>query len=92
MSEQEATGEPSADVYEEADAASERGTSEAVADTAVTESPAEEKPLFDGEELTQFDADDSQAGNMIGKMLALFFLYTVIATSFVAWWTFRAVS
>ena len=89
MSEQEAAGEPSADVYEEDETASESGAGEAA--TAVADSPVEEKPLFSGEELSQFDAADTQAGSMIGKLLAAFFLYTVIATGLVAWWTFRAV-
>ena len=88
MSEQEAAGEPSADVFEEEHAASESSAGEAVTGNAA----AEQKPLFRGEELSQFDADDAQAGSMIGKLLAMFFLYTVIATSFVAWWTFHAVS
>ena len=92
MSEQEAAGEPSADVFEEEHAASESSAGEAVTGNAAAEPPAEQKPLFRGEELSQFDADDAQAGSMIGKLLAMFFLYTVIATSFVAWWTFHAVS
>ena len=51
--------------------------------TAVPENP------FEREELAQFDADDVQAGKAIGKMLSLFFLYTLIATAFVGWWTFQ---
>ena len=89
MSEQEAAGEPSANVYAEEETASESGAGEAA--TAVADSPVEEKPLFSGEELAQFDADDTHVGSVIGILLALCFLYTVVFTSLVAWWTFRAV-
>jgi len=41
-------------------------------------SPITDQP-FNSNELQQFDADDAHAGSAIGKMLALFFLYTVIA-------------
>ena len=44
---------------------------------------------FTERQIDQFDADDGDAGRAIGKMLALFFLYTVIAMSIVAYWTFR---
>ena len=53
--------------------------------------PAPLESLFDRKEIAQFDADDVQAGRAIGKMLSLFFLYTIIAMSFVAWWTYRSV-
>ena len=53
--------------------------------------PASLESLFNREEIAQFDADDVQAGRAIGKMLSLFFLYTVIAMSFVAWWTYSSV-
>ncbi|SFH60762.1 hypothetical protein [Planctomicrobium piriforme] len=39
---------------------------------------SDEQPFTPGE-LKQFDADDAQAGRVIGKMLSLFFLYTVFA-------------
>lgn len=52
---------------------------------------AVEAPLFDRTELEQFDQDDQSAGRAIGKMLTLFFFYTVIAMSLVVWWTVRAV-
>ncbi|MEX2286134.1 MAG: hypothetical protein WD648_03530 [Planctomycetaceae bacterium] len=48
------------------------------------------KELFDRHELAQFDADDVTAGRAIGKMLSLFFLYTVIAMGIVAWWTYSS--
>jgi hypothetical protein len=43
---------------------------------------------FTERQIEQFDADDGDAGRAIGKMLATFFLYTVIAMTIVAWWTF----
>ena len=55
----------------------------AVAAVAVPEVP------FTEQQIDQFDADDGDAGRAIGKMLALFFLYTVIVMSGVAYWTFR---
>jgi hypothetical protein len=42
---------------------------------------------FNDRQIEQFDADDGDAGRAIGKMLALFFLYTVFAMIGVAWWT-----
>jgi hypothetical protein len=44
---------------------------------------------FSERQIDQFDADDGDAGRAIGKMLALFFLYTIIAMSGVAWWTYH---
>lgn len=44
-------------------------------------------PLFTPQELAEFDKDDVQAGSVIGKMLALFFIYTVVVMSLAAWWT-----
>lgn len=57
--------------------------------------PATTEPLpFSKKELQQFDADDAQAGASIGKMLSLFFLYTVIVMSISGlttyWWTHAA--
>jgi hypothetical protein len=65
------------------------GTS-AAEGTATAVAPVEEsEPLFTDEEIKQFDADDTQVGGAIGKMLSVFFLYTVVAMSIVAWWTFN---
>ena len=47
-----------------------------------------EEPLFEDDELAQFDADDVTAGGVICKMLSLFFLYSVIATALVSYWTY----
>ncbi len=52
---------------------------------------ASPQPLFNDAEIQQFDSDDEKAGRVIGKMLALFFLYTLVAMSGVAWWTFSGV-
>lgn len=41
------------------------------------QSTSTENP-FAPEEVKQFSADDAEAGRAIGKMLSLFFLYTVI--------------
>jgi hypothetical protein len=51
-------------------------------------SPGEGGP-FNEQQIEQFEEDDADAGRGIGKMLATFFLYTVIAMSIVAWWTLR---
>jgi hypothetical protein len=56
-----------------------------------TTAPAEStEPLFEDQELAQFDEDDTTAGRDICKMLSLFFLYTVIAMALVGYWTFGA--
>jgi len=58
----------------------------------VTESvsPETEPSPFSSADLKQFDADDAEAGRAIGKMLSLFFLYTVFAMTGAAyatyWW------
>ena len=46
--------------------------------------------LFDNNDLTYFGSEDRHAGGVIGKMLSLFFFYTVIAMLLVAIWTFFA--
>ena len=38
----------------------------------------DDQNLFAAEELKQFAADDAEAGRAIGKMLSIFFFYTVI--------------
>jgi hypothetical protein len=50
--------------------------------------PDESEETFNKADLHFFDAEDGQAGSVIGKMLALFFLYTVIVMALVAYWTF----
>ncbi len=57
--------------------------------TAVADPPAE--TLFADDEIAQFEEDDVEAGRAIGKMLSLLFIYTVIAMSIVAVWTYSAI-
>lgn len=63
--------------------------------TALAHAPIDEHadpgPLFNDEDLHEFDRDDVQAGSAIGKMLSLFFLYTVIAMTIVGCWTVASV-
>ena len=59
----------------------------AAAETEETGDPVPEGPLFEDDELAQFDADDVQAGGAICKMLSLFFLYTVVVMALVGFWT-----
>lgn len=39
-------------------------------------------------DIDQFTADDTVAGRAIGKLLTTLFLYTIVAMSISAWWTF----
>jgi hypothetical protein len=41
---------------------------------------------FTERQIEQFDADDSDAGRTVGKILAYVFLYNVLAMLIVAWW------
>lgn len=52
--------------------------------------PLDPAKVFDSEQIRELEADDAKAGSVIGKMLALFFLYTVIVMSIVAWWTVQS--
>ncbi len=47
---------------------------------------------FSPRDVDTFSDDDTVAGGAIGKMLALFFLYTVIAMTISAVWTYSSVS
>jgi len=38
------------------------------------------------------NADDVTAGKILGGMLSIFFLYTVISSLGVIWWTWKSVS
>jgi hypothetical protein len=62
-----------------------------MADHAHAETSAGTKaPLFDQQELQEFEAADAEAGSAIGRMLSMFFLYTVFAmtvsTLATLWW------
>lgn len=63
----------------------------AVAEQAAHAPPAEEAaeptPEFSPEEIARLETDDSHAGSVIGKMLAFFFLYTVVVMAIVGWLT-----
>ncbi|MCA8993891.1 MAG: hypothetical protein KDA88_18035 [Planctomycetaceae bacterium] len=58
--------------------------------TASEHATAEAQNLFTQAELKQFEADDAEAGQAIGKMLSMFFFYTVIvmiiSTIATIWW------
>jgi hypothetical protein len=74
---------------EETSETGESSTATAVAEGEHTEAAAE--PVddhFERVDIEQFSEDDSAAGTAIGKMLALFFLYTVIVMTLSALWTF----
>ncbi len=47
---------------------------------------------FTGQEVEEFSEDDARAGANIGKMLVLFFTYSLIVGIFVSWWAFHAMS
>ena len=47
---------------------------------------------FAREELHQFENDDFEAGSNIGKMLSLFFLYTVLVMGISAYVTYSWIS
>ena len=59
------------------------------AHAATHDAPATEE-LFDKSELAQFVADDQLAGRHICKLLATLFIYTLIAMSIAATWTYYA--
>ncbi len=53
--------------------------------------PQEQEAVFTHEELELFEDEDETAGRNIGKMLSLFFFYTVAVMTFVVWWTWKAI-
>ncbi len=46
---------------------------------------------FSPVDIDHFSDDDTVAGGAIGKMLALFFLYTIIGLSISAWWSYSSI-
>ncbi len=48
--------------------------------------------LFEKSELHQFVVDDQSAGRSICKMLSALFIYTVLAMSTAAIWTYYAIT
>lgn len=52
---------------------------------APTDSP------LSAEEFAALDREDVEAGKLIGRLLAFFFLYTIVVTILAAWWTWEAI-
>jgi hypothetical protein len=93
-SENSALGTPHVEVevvFQESSMSEHATVTPAAHDAAHLDKPTTNVPLeqlFDREDVAQFDRDDVQAGSAIGKMLALFFLYTVIVMALAAYWTY----
>lgn len=62
-----------------------------MSDSHAHESAAASDELFDKTELAEFVADDQLAGRHICKMLSALFVYTLIAMSTAATWTYLAI-
>ena len=43
------------------------------------------------EEFSALEREDVEAGTLIGRLLAFFFLYTIVVTILAAWWTWDAI-
>lgn len=48
-------------------------------------------PQLSADEYAALDREDVQAGRLIGRLLAFFFLYTIFVTILAAWWTWAAI-
>ena len=68
-----------------------RHDSSGAPDCSLSDRSSAEVELFSRRELDQFARDDEEAGRRIGKILAVLFIYTVIAMSVVILWTFQVV-
>lgn len=64
-------------------------TFSAMSDSAAHTPPSSDDAQFDRDEVRQFEADDTEAGRAIGKMLSLFFLYTVMVMALSTYVTIR---
>ena len=62
-----------------------------MSDAHAHESAAPSQELFDKSELAEFVAADQLAGRQICKMLSALFVYTLIAMSTAATWTYLAI-
>ena len=62
-----------------------------MSDAHAPESAVPSHELFDKSELAEFVADDQMAGRHICKMLSALFVYTLIAMSSAATWTYLAI-
>jgi len=47
-------------------------------------------PEFDKREVAEFGKDDSTAVSVIGKMLVVFFFYSLVVMMCVGYWTYRS--
>lgn len=61
-----------------------------MSDSHAHESAAASGDLFDKSELAEFVSEDQTAGRNICKMLSALFVYTLIAMSTAATWTYLA--
>lgn len=66
---------------------SEIATKEPAADLHVVAGTAVASPEFDRQEINSFGKDDGHAVTVIGKMLVLFFFYSLLVMAAVAGWT-----
>ncbi len=57
-----------------------------------THNEAHSENPFTPEDIVQFDAADAEAGGAIGKMLTLFFFYTVVVMMISGLWTYFAIN
>jgi len=55
-----------------------------------THAVAPAQPEFDKREVAEFGKDDGTAVSVIGKMLVVFFFYSLVVMMCVGYWTFRA--
>ena len=62
-----------------------------MSDAHAHEPAAPSQELFDKSELAEFVAADQLAGRQICKMLSALFVYTLIAMSTAATWTYLAI-
>lgn len=61
-----------------------------MSDAHAHEPAAATEELFDKSELAEFVSEDQNAGRQICKMLSALFIYTLIAMSTAATWTYLA--
>lgn len=62
-------------------------TNEPMADVHPVAGAAAASPEFDRQEINSFGKDDGHAVTVIGKMLVLFFFYSLLVMAAVAGWT-----
>ncbi len=62
-----------------------------MSDAHAPEAAAASHELFEKHELQEFVTDDQEAGRAICKLLSVLFIYTLIAMSIAAGWTYFAI-